>query len=44
VKRPGGKPTPLQQQEHEKLRAQGFAVHVVDTRAQVDRVLDEEGV
>ena len=44
VKRPGGQPTPLQLQEHDKLRAQGFNVHLVDTRQEVDRVLDEEGV
>jgi len=44
VKRPGGKPTPLQLQEHEKLRGKGFAVHMVDTRQEVDRVLGEERV
>lgn len=42
VKRPGGKPTPLQLAEHEKLRAQGFHVYMVDTRQEVDRVLDWE--
>ena len=44
VKRPGGRPTPLQLQEHDKLRAQGFRVYLADTRQEVDRVLDEEGV
>ena len=43
-KRPGGKPTRLQQQEHEKLRQQGFAVHLVDTRREVDRVIAVEEV
>lgn len=43
-KRPGGLPTKLQQHEHEKLRQQGFRVHVVDTRLEVDRVVQlEEG-
>jgi hypothetical protein len=42
-KRPGGKPTPLQQQEHEKLRERGFRVYLVDTWAEVDRVIALEG-
>lgn len=41
VKRPGGKPTPLQEEEHAKLRALGFTVYTVDDRDQVDAVVEE---
>ena len=36
LKAPGAKPTPLQAREHEKLRALGFTVSVLDSRADVD--------
>lgn len=38
-KAPGQKPTPLQQREHEKLRALGYAVTVLDSKAGVDEWL-----
>ncbi len=36
LKRPGGKPTAGQLREHERLRALGFDVHVIDTKSWVD--------
>lgn len=36
LKAPGKKPTPLQEREHEKLRALGFVVHVIDSKEGVD--------
>lgn len=36
LKGPGLKPTKIQQHVHEKIRALGFAVHVLDSRAAVD--------
>lgn len=39
LKAPGCKPTPLQAREHEKLRALGFAVTVIDSKAGVDAFL-----
>lgn len=39
VKRPGEKPRPGQEREHERLRAAGFEVHVVSTTAEVDAIL-----
>lgn len=38
-KRPGGKPTPAQLREHERIRALGFVVEVVDTKDRADEVL-----
>lgn len=35
-KRPGEKPTPPQQREHERLRALGFTVDVVDSKPSKD--------
>lgn len=40
-KRPGGKPTEAQTREHEKLRARGFRVLVVDSKAMVDELYGE---
>lgn len=44
MKREGGKPTAGQLREHERLRAQGFAVYVVDSiemgKAIVDALTD----
>ncbi len=36
LKAPGAKATPLQLREHEKLRALGQTVHVLDSKAEVD--------
>lgn len=38
-KRPGAKPTPAQLREHERIRALGFTVEVVDTKDRADEVL-----
>lgn len=40
LKRPKGKPEPHQQREHERLRAIGFRVDVLDTRAAVDAYVE----
>lgn len=37
LKATGEKPTPLQEREHAKLRARGFRVDVIDSKAEVDR-------
>lgn len=39
-KRPGAKPTPAQLREHERLRALGFAVVVVDMKETVEELLE----
>lgn len=39
AKRPGEKPRPGQEREHERLRAAGITVHVVSTLAEVDAIL-----
>lgn len=36
LKAPGKKPTEMQTREHEKLRALGFVVHVIDSKETVD--------
>lgn len=41
VKAPGKKPRPLQASRHEKLRALGFRVYVLDSREQIGGILDE---
>lgn len=41
VKTPGKKPRPLQESRHEKLRALGFRVYVLDSREQIGGILDE---
>ena len=38
VKRPGGKPRPLQLKRHEELRKLGFAVYVIDSKEECDGV------
>ena len=40
-KRPGAKPTEAQIREHEKLRARGFRVLVVDSKEMVDELYGE---
>jgi len=37
-KAPGKKPTPLQNAWHEKLRALGFTVHVIDNVSDFERI------
>lgn len=37
LKAPGKKPTPMQLREHERLRALGLAVLVIDTKEEIDR-------
>lgn len=37
-KRPGAKPTPAQVREHERMRALGFAVVVVDSKEAVEEL------
>ncbi len=37
LKAPGAKPTPLQLREHDKLRALGQVVYVLDSKELVDR-------
>ena len=39
AKRPGEKPRPGQEREHERLRAAGITVHVVSTFAEIDAIL-----
>jgi hypothetical protein len=39
VKALGEKPTPGQMREHERLRARGYKVYVVDTKEKVDAVI-----
>ena len=41
LKRPGAKPRPEQEYEHERLRARGLAVYVVDSRERGIEVLSE---
>lgn len=41
VKRPGTKPTELQQRDHERRRAMGCDVRVVDTKDAVDQLIEE---
>lgn len=38
-KRPGAKPTPAQAREHDRLRALGFTVEVVDTKDKVEDLM-----
>lgn len=40
LKRPGGKPRPLQYRQMDKLVALGFQVHIVSTREGVDRLIE----
>ena len=40
VKRPGGKCTPLQLREHEKLRDLGHKVYILDSFELIEEVLD----
>lgn len=42
-KAPGQKPTPLQAREHEKLRALGFPVMVIDSKEGVDDYMLSRG-
>lgn len=42
-KRTGAKPTVAQQREHERLRAMGFVVEVLDNIDDVDRMFKEMG-
>lgn len=42
-KRTGAKPTPAQAREHERLRAMGFTVEVIDSVESADRMFDEMG-
>lgn len=44
LKRPGGKPTPQQDREHQRLRALGAVVLVLDTKQAVDEVFGPNGV
>lgn len=37
LKAPGKKPTPMQLREHERLRALGFTVLVIDNKEEIDR-------
>lgn len=41
-KRPGGKPTPKQSDEHELMRKHGLTVYVCDTRELFDDILKAE--
>lgn len=41
LKRTGAKPTPQQLREHERLRALGFTVDVVDSVEEGKRILEE---
>lgn len=36
TKATGCKPTPMQQREHERLRALGFTVYVIDNKEEID--------
>ena len=38
VKRPGGKPRPLQMKRHSELRNLGFEVYVIDSKEECDEV------
>ena len=38
VKRPAGKPRPLQEKRHEELRKLGFEVYVIDSKEECDEV------
>lgn len=38
VKRPGGKPRPLQLKRHEELRRLGFSVRVIDSKEECDEI------
>lgn len=42
-KRTGAKPTAAQTREHERLRAMGFTVEVIDSVEAADRVFDDMG-
>lgn len=37
LKATGQKPTELQEREHEKMRARGFVVRVIDSKAEIDK-------
>ena len=39
LKRPGEKPTKSQEREHERLRALGFTVEVLDDKAKIDMLV-----
>lgn len=39
LKRPGGKPTPLQTKTIDQMREYGQAVHIIDSKEGIDRVL-----
>ena len=39
VKRPGGKPRPLQVRRHEELRKLGFPVYVIDRKEMIPKVI-----
>jgi hypothetical protein len=41
VKAPGEKPRPLQTARHRMLRKLGFKVYVLDSPAQIERIIDE---
>ena len=41
-KRPGQKPTPQQQRDHERRRAMGFRVYVIDDIEEGKRMVDGE--
>ena len=43
LKAPGKKPRPLQLARHRLLRSLGFQVYVIDSAADIPRVLDEIG-
>jgi hypothetical protein len=44
MKRPGGKATPGQLREHEKLRNQGCTVYVIDNVEDGKRMIDAESI
>lgn len=41
LKTTGKKPTPIQERMHKRLKAYGHRVDVVDTKADLDRILEE---
>ena len=43
VKAPGEKPRPLQLARHELLRALGFRVYILDSMAQIEKIISEMG-
>lgn len=43
VKREGGKATPAQVREHERLRKMGFTVHIADSVAGIMMICDSMG-